>query len=144
MLKLFPFLRRPRDLPFTVPADAEAPWQSEQLGELSPLSRALLVMRPRQPYAAWVAATQDQPEYTVATAREHDSVAFLIPTEFFDGEEAMQFVADYWPQFFAQGLSIWEADSDRWPRGRTQAMFEQWFELAFCEQVLDLGGYPTS
>lgn len=144
MLKILQFFRRSHDLPFTVPAGSEAPWQSELLGELAPLRRALLVMRPRQPYAAWVAATQGQPGYTVAAARAHDSLAFLIPTETFDGEEAKQFVTDYWPHFFAQGLSVWESNPDRWPRNRTQAMFDQWFERAFCDQVLDLGGYPAS
>ena len=101
-------------------------------------------MRPRQPYAAWVAATQSQPGYTVDMAREHDSLSFLIPTVSFDSEETAQFVTRHWPRFFVQGLSIWELDPDRWPSGRTQAMFRQWFELTFCDQVLDLGGYPDS
>ena len=70
---------RQQGTPFTIPADPDDPWQSEADGELSPIKRAVLVVRPRQPYANWVRKTRQQPDYNLAISRREDTLAYLIP-----------------------------------------------------------------
>lgn len=132
--------RRKSDPVFTVPGELHWPWQSEQYGELDPLKRMLVLVRPRQPYVHWINQRTGFPR-PLAQARRSDSLAFLIPRVEGSFEEAEAFVSQYWPHFFAQMLEAWEQATETWPQDRTLTMFRHWFDIEIGDMVLDLGQY---
>jgi hypothetical protein len=145
---MFNFKRRPpKDLRFTVPADPDAPWQSEAAGELAPIRRGLLIVRPKQPYVNWVRQCSDKPDYHLAESRRSDTLAYLVPSnvwadengDWYEDPGARDFIAQYWPHFFAQALEVWELAPAVWPPERNLTMFRHWFDLEFFDTVLDLG-----
>ena len=125
-----------------VPLDDNAPWQSEEHGELDPLARMLVLVKPKQPYVRWMRELYKDLAPTLVQCCRDSSLAFLIPS--IDGEiaEAEHFVATYWRHFFAQMLSACELSPATWPQDRTLAMFRHWFDVELGDMVLDLGGYP--
>jgi hypothetical protein len=125
---------------FTVPRESHAPWQSEAANELVPLARMLVVVKPKQPYVDWL-KKNGHTDDSLKEIRRSDSISFLIPTVDWEIEEAEAFVEKYWTHFFAQMLSMWELNQNAWPKQRTQALFQQWFEVDTVDQVLDLGRY---
>ena len=135
------FFRRSRPTPgkpFTAPA-GDAPWQSEQHGELAALPRMLVHVIPRQPFVEW--ARQQGEDKNLAEMRRTESLAYLIPTESWVTAEAEEFIEDHWRHFFAQALEGWEPREARWPKQRSHTLFLEWFEVRCSEMVLDLGGY---
>ena len=78
-----------RDTPFTVPMDQDAPWQSEAQGELSPIKRALLIVRPKQPYVNWVRKHNEKSSYALAESRREDSLVYLIPPISWEDKKGM-------------------------------------------------------
>ena len=127
---------------FRIPADPHAPWQPEE--ELSPLPRMVLLMIPKQPYVEWVRRSVPDGamrSYALADSRRKDRMAFLIPGEGGDLDEAEAFVATHWQHFFAQALSLWLTDPTAWPQDRSLKQFRDWFDVEACDMVLDLGGY---
>ena len=88
------FFRRSRPAPgklFTAPGDA--PWQSEQRGELAALPRMLVHVIPRQPFVDW--ARQQGADKSLAGVRRTESLAYLIPTESWETAEAEEFIEDH-------------------------------------------------
>ncbi len=147
-MNLFKRLTR-RGTPFTVPQDKDAPWQSEAHGELTPIKRALLIVRPKQPYLNWVHKIRKSTDYSLAKSRLEDSLVYLIPPITWEDQEGMawedagakDFIEQYWRHFFAQSLALWELQADTWPAARTLVMFRHWFDVEVCDMVLDLGSY---
>ena len=120
------------------PNDPHAPWQSRERGDLAPLRRMLVLLIPKQPYADWVRGTDNDPTYAL---QEDDRTSFLMPTVSWAPDEGREFIERYWGNFFAQMLSERDTSGAHWPKQRTLALFDQWFEVQWCGMVLDLGGY---
>src|SRR5689334_22804070 len=114
-------IRKPKhsyDKPFLVPNDPDSPWQSEAEGYFDPIPRALLIVRPKEPYLGWLQACGSH-EYTIATARQGDCGVYLIPPlcwtdpesgDDFEDAGATYFISQYWRHFFAQALECWKSD----------------------------------
>ncbi len=99
------------------------------------VNRVALVVRPREPYAAWANAVDDEAEYDLAVHRNEPEV-FLLPVWAADDLDAA--IAEHWKAIFEQELEAWCTDDTAWPRKRTLAMFRDWFEVGLAEPVWDL------
>jgi len=101
------------------------------------LNRAVLIVRPRQPYIDWAAGLDDSglvPEF------EGEQTAYLIPS-FEDDAEAEAVLKQIFPEIFERELEGWHTDEADWPKMRTFAMFKQWFHLELHSVVEDLCAY---
>ncbi len=100
------------------------------------VNRVALVVRPREPYAAWANAVDEEAEYDLALHRNEPEV-FLLPVWAADDLGAA--IAEHWKVIFEQELEAWCTNEKAWPRKRTLAMFREWFEVGLAEPVWDLG-----
>ena len=104
------------------------------------VSRAVLVLRAKEPYVEWANGLQEpgQPRVTLADARRAGSV-FLVPV-FHRDAEAREFVERHAPAMFEHELGMWMDDRATWPERRDAATFHAWFDVELHEIVVDLGG----
>ena len=113
---------------------------------LPDVNRAVLIVRPRQPFLDWidsVESTLPEEERTPITLDElvEGATAYLIPV-IEDAEDLVNVLSDAWPEIFEGELASWYADDEDWPRQRTREMFDDWFDVALHDMVFDLGHDP--
>jgi hypothetical protein len=101
------------------------------------LNRAVLIVRPKQPYIEWAAGLDDSglvPEF------EGEKTAYLVPS-FEDDDEAEDILKQIYAEIFERELEGWHTDESDWPQERTFAIFKQWFHLELHSVVEDLCAY---
>lgn len=103
------------------------------------VSRAVLVLRARQPYVDWANDLQEPggAMVTLEDARTAGS-AFLIPA-LSRGADARAFVERHAPAMFEHELEMWMDDRSTWPARRDAAAFHEWFDVEVHDIVVDLG-----
>jgi hypothetical protein len=103
------------------------------------INRAVVVLRHREPFAAWARALDGEGggDY------EPWSEAFLVP-EFEDEAETWSWIEEHHELFFEIQLDAWFTDRDAWPRERTWEMFLEWFDIEVIEMAWDLVDAPLS
>lgn len=103
------------------------------------VSRAVLVLRAKEPYVEWANGLQGpgQAMVTLADARAAGS-AFLIPS-FQHDAEAREFVRRHAQAMFEHELGMWMDDRATWPPRRDAATFHEWFDVEVHEILVDLG-----
>ncbi|WP_333682210.1 hypothetical protein [Dyella sp.] len=104
------------------------------------MERLLVLLRPKAPYVEWVRRICEVPDFTVQRAHKQAN-GYLVPTIHWDIEKAVGYVADNYDLFFDRELTLWNLDSDQWPKPRTLALFHAWFDVEVIEMVADLGDY---
>ena len=98
------------------------------------LNRAVLIVRPKQPYLDWAASLDDA---GVLPDPSGEQTAYLIPdceTE----EETWDFIEAASGEVFERELFGWSADPERWPENRDFATFQEWFSIEVHTVVEDL------
>ncbi len=101
------------------------------------VNRAVLIVRAKEPFRAWLSNLPDSEETTIKDIND-DSTAYLIP-EYDDDRQRDRIVKKLYPIIFEEQLNDWCTDEDMWPQKRTLAMFKKWFEQDFHTVVDDLG-----
>ena len=101
------------------------------------LNRAALIVRPKQPYMAWAAGLDDS---ELVPSFDGEQTVYLVPA-FEDDDEAEDVLAQVYAEIFEDQLFEWHTDEDAWPKGRTLAMFKEWFHIEMHSVVEDLCGY---
>jgi len=99
------------------------------------LNRALLIVRPGQPFLDWAAKLDDSgllPEV------DGEQTAYLVP-EFEDDAKRRRVLKLVYAEVFERELFAWHTDESDWPQDRTFAMFQQWFKIELHSVVEDLG-----
>ena len=102
------------------------------------VNRSAAIVTPRRPYLEW--CRQDDAEglaesvYESLRAEPH---VYLLP-EYEDRASQRRVLSAAWPRMFEAMLEGWVADEALWPRHRTRALFEEWFEVRMCSVVEDL------
>jgi hypothetical protein len=118
-------------------SDPHAPWHPED--ELAPIGRQLVILRAKAPFLQWCRRCDPELSLSLAELRA-DAVAYLVPRgEADDAEEAKDFVDAHYGRFFAQELSTWTQDPNRWPKDRSLELFRNWFDVEAIDMVLDVG-----
>ena len=100
------------------------------------LNRAVLIVRPKQPFLAWAAQVDDS---GLMPNVEGEQTAYLVP-EFDDDDEAHRVVKQVFSEIFERELFGWHTDQTAWPKRRSFAVFQQWFAIELHSVVEDLGG----
>ena len=102
------------------------------------VNRAAIVVKPKQPYLDW---TKLDDETGVAEevfkGMHEDPHVFLLP-EYEDDEAQRMILESVWPILFEEMLEGWLRDESAWPKDRTFAMFNEWFEVQMSSMVEDL------
>jgi hypothetical protein len=101
------------------------------------LNRAVLIVRPKQPYLDWAAQLDDA---DIVPNPDQERTVYLIP-EFDDDAEAQNVLKRVFAEVFERELFGWHTDESAWPPKRTLAMFRQWFEIELHSVVEDLCGF---
>lgn len=101
------------------------------------VNRAALIIRPREPYLAWVASL-DADAPTAAEALRGTSTVYLV-TDAGDGTESGPALVEVFEEIFERELESWWSDHARWPKPLDLATFERWFEVSGQSLVFDMG-----
>ena len=101
------------------------------------LNRAVLIVRPKQPYIDWAAGLDDS---GLVPDAEGEKTVYLIPS-FEDDDEAEEILKQVYPEIFERELDAWHTDEADWPEKRTLAMFKQWFDVELHSVVEDICEY---
>ncbi|MBL7161183.1 MAG: hypothetical protein ISS57_01150 [Anaerolineales bacterium] len=105
------------------------------------VNRNSFVVKPKQPYVDWINAQPDQ-DTPVSLAEIHrDCTTYLIP-EMIGEEDAQEYIQAFKLEIFAIELDSWYRDPKTWPKKRTLAMFDDWFDLEFHSMIFDLEKKP--
>jgi hypothetical protein len=98
------------------------------------LNRAVLIVRPKQPFLDWVAQLDDS---GVVPDVAGEQTAYLVPG-FDDDDEAKRVLKRVFPEVFECELFGWHTDESAWPPNRNFALFRKWFEVELHSLVEDL------
>lgn len=101
------------------------------------LNRAVLIVRPRQPFLDWAAQLDDS---GLVPNVEGEQTVYLIP-QFDDDDEAQKVLGRVFAEVFERELFDWHTDEAAWPQKRTLALFRKWFTIELHSVVDDLCDY---
>jgi len=101
------------------------------------LNRAVLIVRPKQPFLDWALRLDDSGLVPNASGEQ---TAYLVP-EFEDDAEAQRVLKRVFAEVFERELFGWHTDKSAWPKSRTLAMFRRWFQIELHSVVEDLCAY---
>lgn len=104
------------------------------------INRAALIVRPRKPYLDWATGLDEEaPEHAKSLAQRVS--IYLVGEDPEEREEAAP-LEGYFERIFEMELEAWCPDEYAWPKPRTLAMFQQWFEAVGESVVTDLVAGP--
>jgi hypothetical protein len=101
------------------------------------LNRAVLVVRPKQPFLDWAARLDDS---CLVPNIEGEQTVYLVP-QFDDDDEAQKVLKRVFAEVFERELFGWHTVEAAWPRKRTLALFRRWFTVELHSVVEDLCDY---
>ena len=104
------------------------------------INRALIIVRPKQPFFEWAQTVAYEEGLKLEDVRE-DPTAYLIP-EPWDKDEQAEILTWCYERVFEAELESWYTDEDAWPQHRDLKMFLEWFEVEFHNMVFDLLDEP--
>ena len=101
------------------------------------IKRNALVIRAKYPVLEWIhsIAELELDEITLEEINE-DATVLLIP-EFETDAEVDAYLQDGKVFLLEQELENWTEEQDVWPRPRTPALFDEWFEVVYHSMVWD-------
>ena len=101
----------------------------------------MFIVKPKQPYVDWINAQSDQETPVPLSHFHRDCHTFLIP-EVLGDNEAYAYIQAFKLEIFETELNSWSKDPKVWPKRRTPAMFDEWFDLEFHSMIFDLHRKP--
>ena len=102
------------------------------------LNRAVLIVRPAQPFLDWASRLDDS---GLLPDVDGEQTVYLIP-EFETESEQRQVLQEVFTEVFENELHGWHTDETAWPQRRTLTMFRKWFEIEMHSVIEDLCAYP--
>lgn len=102
------------------------------------INRCALIVRPAAPYVEWAAGLDDS---GAAPRPDDEPSVYLIP-DVDSIAEAWAFLERLYDGIFRVELHGWHTDERAWPRDRTFAMFQEWFDVDIASSIEDLVGGP--
>ncbi|NVK00023.1 MAG: hypothetical protein HWE12_00655 [Oceanospirillaceae bacterium] len=99
------------------------------------LNRSGLSIRPRQPFADWLAGhSSDAPSLDQL---RQEAMLYLID-EVEQEQDFVDAINEHWRTIFKNELEAWDEFGDHWPAELTLELFEQWFDLDIQLMTFDL------
>ena len=105
------------------------------------VNRNMFIVKPKQPYVDLINAQTDQETPVSLSYFRRDCHTFLIP-EVLGDDEAYEYIQAFKLEMFAFELNSWSRDPMFWPKRRTPAMFDEWFDLEFHSMIIDMEKTP--
>ncbi len=103
-------------------------------GELQPVPRVAVLLKPRQPLIEWVRARPQAREIS-SEAISQTGIVILVPIP--DSEEEFEeYFSENLPTWIATMFSIWDEDEDIWPDDEKTDLSE-WIDLKMYPLVFD-------
>ena len=99
------------------------------------LNRAVLIVRPKQPYLDWAASLDDSGTVPNVTGEQ---TVYLI-TEYATYDEAQEVLEMVYAAVFEMELGGWHTDEAAWPPKRDFQTFVAWFSVEMHSVVEDTG-----
>ena len=101
------------------------------------IKRNAVIIRAKYPVLEWIhsIAELELDEITLDEINE-DATVLLIP-EFETDEEVEAYLREGKVFLLEQELENWTEEADVWPRPRTPALFDEWFEISYHSMVWD-------
>lgn len=107
------------------------------------INRNLFIVKPKEPFIEWINRVLKRDPPFILEQFIRDCTTYLIP-ESMSEEDAFQYIQSYKTHLFAVELNTWDKDQRTWPKGRTTAMFDHWFDLEFHSMIYDLDESPLT
>lgn len=107
------------------------------------INRNMFIVKPKEPYVDWINAQPDQKTPVTLSHFHRDCHTLLIP-EVLGDDEAHEYIQTFKLEIFDFELNSWIRDPKVWPKGRTSAMFDEWFDLEYHSMILDLAKDPLN
>lgn len=98
------------------------------------LNRAVLLVRPKQPFLDWAAQLDDS---GLVPNVEGEQTVYLIP-QFDDDDEGQKVLHRVFAEVFERELFGWHIDEAAWPPKRNFALFRKWFTVELHSVVEDI------
>jgi len=105
------------------------------------INRAVVIVKPRQPYVDWANSCDDDDVKTSLESLREDSSAYLVPPYDMD-DERENILKLCFSVIFENELEGWVTDEALWPTTRDYATFTQWFDVEFHSMIIDLWDQP--
>jgi hypothetical protein len=100
------------------------------------INRALLVVRPKQPFADWVTSVDPENPVDLDGVR-HDCTAYLVDETVMETDVALT-LEHHFEDILENELWAWYTDESLWPTDRSLDTFHAWFEVITCSSLFDL------
>lgn len=111
--------------------------EPQEVNAMKLIKRNAVIIRAKYPLVEWLhsIAELELDEITLEEANE-DATVLLIP-EFETDEEVAAYLQEGKVFLLEQELENWTEEQDVWPRPRTSALFDEWFEISYHSMVWD-------
>lgn len=100
------------------------------------INRGLLIVKAKEPFREWIDSLPGKDKITLRDINK-DCPAYLIP-ELDDHTQKDAFLNTIYADIFVKQLLYWCKNDSKWPRNRSLALFNRWFQLEFHSTVEDL------
>jgi hypothetical protein len=111
---------------------------SQDKKQITTVNRSLVIFKAREPFREWVSSLPGKNKITIRDINS-GCKAYLIP-EFEGHQQRDAILQKIFADIFVEQLFQWCIDDVKWPRNRTFALFNRWFEPEFYPVVEDTVG----
>ncbi len=111
---------------------------SQEKKQITTVNRSLVIFKAREPFRDWVASLPGKHKITIRDINS-GCKAYLVQ-EFEDNQQREAILHPLYEDIFIEQLFQWCIDDVKWPRNRTFALFNRWFEPEFYPIVEDTAG----
>ncbi|GGK74719.1 hypothetical protein [Amphritea balenae] len=102
------------------------------------INRSAFAIFPRQPFADWANQQQDELNQPMSLAEHRAEGNVYLTAEFQSEDDVQQQLAAHYQHIFENELAAWDEFADHWPKERSLALFQEWFEVVPQVMALDL------
>jgi hypothetical protein len=106
------------------------------------IKRSLVVVKAKPPFLEWLRSLPDPARDDVTLGDVHDDSSVYLLPEWDDDKDRERLLRRHYARIFERELEGWWRLEDDWPKKRTLAVFEQWFEVEFHSMLVDLARGP--
>jgi hypothetical protein len=100
-------------------------------------NRAVIILRPKEPYIDWVRSADDESKHITAEEIAAEPNVYLVDDYEMAGERD-DLMANNYREMFEAELNGWLIDKSAWPKKRDLETFKEWFHIDFHSIVFDL------
>jgi len=99
------------------------------------INRSIAIIRPKQPFLAWILSVEDDVGVTLEELR-NDANVLLIP-EYDSQEDALEYIYTNYENIFEMELEDWYTVEECWPENRSLKFFKEWFDVEIHQMIID-------